>query len=105
MRIKIQDSDSKLILSYYIGPRTMASTYKFVRDLSERTKASTRSLVILRGYIGAVEEWFGGTIFRNSERFTDVARRAQSCTAAAAPQKPAADTEWSALVHPATQAH
>jgi len=38
MRIKIQDSDSKLILSCYIGPRTMASTYKFVRDLSERTK-------------------------------------------------------------------
>ncbi len=32
------DFDSKMILSYHIGPRNTVSAYKFVRDLSERTQ-------------------------------------------------------------------
>lgn len=55
------DSDSKMILSYYIGPRNTVSAFNFVRDLSERTTGVYQiTSDALRGYIGAVEEWFGG---------------------------------------------
>src|SRR5205807_6458525 len=39
------------------------SAYKFVKDLSERT-AGTYQITTdaLRGYIGAIEEWFGGDV-------------------------------------------
>lgn len=57
------DSDSKMILSYHIGPRNTVSAYKFVRDLSERTVGTYQiTSDALRGYVGAIEEWFGGDV-------------------------------------------
>lgn len=57
------DSDSKMILAYYIGPRNTVSAYKFVRDLSERTLGTYQiTSDALRGYVGAIEEWFGGDV-------------------------------------------
>jgi transposase-like protein/IS1 family transposase len=57
------DSDSKMILSYHIGPRNTVSAYKFVRDLSERTTGTYQITSDgLRGYVGAIEEWFGSDV-------------------------------------------
>jgi transposase-like protein/IS1 family transposase len=57
------DSDSKMILSYHIGPRNTVSAYKFVRDLSERTTGTYQITTdALRGYVGAIEEWFGSDV-------------------------------------------
>jgi len=57
------DSDSKMILSHYIGPRNTVSAYKFVRDLSERTQGVYQiTSDALRGYVGAIEEWYGGDV-------------------------------------------
>jgi transposase-like protein/IS1 family transposase len=57
------DSDSKMILSYHIGPRNTVSAYKFVRDLSERTHGVYQiTSDALRGYVGAIEEWFGADV-------------------------------------------
>ncbi len=57
------DSDSKMILPYYIGPRNTVSAYKFVRDLSERTLGTYQiTSDALRGYVGAIEEWYGADV-------------------------------------------
>ncbi|MFZ3211007.1 MAG: hypothetical protein WA188_05785 [Terriglobales bacterium] len=57
------DADTKLILSYYVGTRTTASAFEFVRDLSTRTvgrfQITTDSL---RGYVGAIAEHYGENI-------------------------------------------
>jgi IS1 family transposase len=57
------DSDTKLIISHYIGPRTTISAYHFVRDLSDRTVGRYQITTdALRGYVGAIEEWFGSDV-------------------------------------------
>lgn len=57
------DSQSKMILTHYIGPRNTVSAYKFVRDLSERTLGTYQiTSDALRGYIGAIEEWYGADV-------------------------------------------
>lgn len=57
------DSDSKMILSYHIGPRNTVSAWTFVRDLSERTLGKYQiTSDALRGYVGAIEEWFGADV-------------------------------------------
>ncbi|PYP83891.1 MAG: hypothetical protein DMG65_23570 [Candidatus Angelobacter sp. Gp1-AA117] len=57
------DSESKMILSFHIGPRNTVSAYQFVRDLSERTTGVFQITTdALRGYVGAVEEWFGADV-------------------------------------------
>jgi IS1 family transposase len=57
------DSDSKMILSYHIGPRNTVSAYKFVHDLSERTQGIYQiTSDALRGYVGAIEEWYGADV-------------------------------------------
>ncbi|HLJ29984.1 MAG TPA: IS1 family transposase [Candidatus Angelobacter sp.] len=57
------DSDTKMILSYHIGPRNTVSAYKFVRDLSERTLGVYQiTSDALRGYVGAIEEWYGNDV-------------------------------------------
>jgi IS1 family transposase len=57
------DSESKMILSFHIGPRNTVSAFKFVRDLSERTQGIYQiTSDALRGYVGAVEEWFGNDV-------------------------------------------
>jgi IS1 family transposase len=57
------DSDSKMILSYHIGPRNTVSAFKFVRDLSERTTGVYQiTSDALRGYVGAIEECFGNDV-------------------------------------------
>ncbi len=57
------DSDSKMILSFYIGPRNTVSAYKFVKDLSERTLGTYQiTSDALRGYVGAIEEWYGADV-------------------------------------------
>lgn len=57
------DSDTKMILSYYIGPRNTVSAYKFIRDLSERTLGTYQITAdALRGYVGAIEEWYGADV-------------------------------------------
>src|SRR5215472_18313654 len=54
------DSESKMILSYHIGPRNTVSAWTFVRDLSERTLGTYQiTSDALRGYVGAIEEWYG----------------------------------------------
>jgi transposase-like protein/IS1 family transposase len=57
------DSESKMILSYHIGPRNTVSAFKFVHDLRERTLGTYQiTSDALRGYIGAVEEWYGSDV-------------------------------------------
>jgi hypothetical protein len=47
----------------WTGPRNTVSAYKFVRDLSERTTGTYQITTdALRGYVGAIEEWFGGDV-------------------------------------------
>lgn len=57
------DSDSKMILSHYVGARNAVSAYSFVRDLSQRTVGRYQITTdALRGYVGAIEEWFGADV-------------------------------------------
>jgi transposase-like protein/IS1 family transposase len=57
------DSDSKMILSFHIGPRNTVSAYKFVHDLSQRTLGTYQiTSDALRGYVGAIEEWYGSDV-------------------------------------------
>ena len=57
------DSDSKMILSFHVGARNTVSAYKFVRDLSERTLGTYQiTSDALRGYVGAIEEWYGADV-------------------------------------------
>jgi len=57
------DSDTKLIISHHIGARNTINAYKFVRDLSQRTLGRYQiTSDALRGYVGAIEEWFGADV-------------------------------------------
>jgi IS1 family transposase len=57
------DSEFKIILSYYIGPRNTVSAFNFVRDLSQRTRGTYQiTSDALRGYVGAIEEWYGADV-------------------------------------------
>jgi len=57
------DSDSKMILSYHIGARNTVNAYQFVKDLGERTLGKFQITTdALRGYVGAIEEWFGADV-------------------------------------------
>jgi len=57
------DSDTKLIISHHIGARNTVNAYKFVHDLSRRTLGRYQiTSDALRGYVGAIEEWFGADI-------------------------------------------
>lgn len=57
------DSESKMILSYHIGPRNTVSAYEFVHDLSKRTTGKYQITTdALRGYVGAIEEWYGSDV-------------------------------------------
>jgi IS1 family transposase len=56
------DSESKAVLSYYVGKRDAVSAYEFIGDLSQRIAEQHRPQLTtdgLEGYIGAVEEHFG----------------------------------------------
>lgn len=56
------DSESKMILSHYIGRNTV-SAYYFVHDLRERTLGTYQITADgLSGYVGAIEEWFGNDV-------------------------------------------
>ena len=57
------DSETKLVLSYYVGKRIAESADEFIRDLSER--ASGRFQITtdgLRWYIPCIEERFGADV-------------------------------------------
>lgn len=57
------DSDTKLIISHHIGARNTINAYQFVRDLSRRTLGRYQiTSDALRGYVGAIEEWFGADV-------------------------------------------
>jgi len=59
------DSESKLILSYFVGKRDGASALQFVRDLSERIDPFFRCQITTDGfwpYINAIEEYFGANV-------------------------------------------
>ncbi len=48
---------------YHIGARNTINAYNFVRDLSQRTIERYQITTdALRGYVGAIEEWFGADI-------------------------------------------
>jgi IS1 family transposase/transposase-like protein len=59
------DSETKAVLSYYIGKRDAVSAYEFIGDLSQRIAPSHRPQLTtdgLEGYIQAVEEHFGADV-------------------------------------------
>ena len=57
------DSESKMILSYRVGDRNTVNAFAFVKDLSERTVGVYQITAdALRGYVGAIEEWFGADV-------------------------------------------
>lgn len=57
------DSDTKLVLSYYVGDRNTISAFVFMRDLSSRTLGRFQLTTdALRSYVGAVEEFYGADI-------------------------------------------
>ncbi|MBI3048060.1 MAG: IS1/IS6 family transposase [Acidobacteria bacterium] len=59
------DSETKAVLSYYIGKRDAVSAYEFIGDLSRRIAEQHRPQLTtdgLEGYIPAVEEHFGADV-------------------------------------------
>lgn len=59
------DSETKAVLSYYVGKRDAVSAYEFIGDLSRRIAEQHRPQLTtdgLEGYIGAVEEHFGADV-------------------------------------------
>ena len=57
------DSESKMILSYRIGARNTVNAFAFVKDLSRRTRGVYQiTSDALRGYVGAIEEWYGADV-------------------------------------------
>jgi transposase-like protein/IS1 family transposase len=59
------DSETKVVLSYYIGKRDAMSAYEFIGDLSQRIAEQHRTQLTtdgLDGYIDAVEEHFGAGV-------------------------------------------
>ena len=59
------DSETKLILSYYVGKRDGVSALAFVRDLSDRIDPTWHCQITTDGfrpYINAIEEYFGANV-------------------------------------------
>jgi hypothetical protein len=57
------DSESKLMISYYVGKRDAASTQEFVRDFSSRVRGRMQVTSDgFRPYIAAMEEYFGADV-------------------------------------------
>lgn len=59
------DSESKAVLSFYVGKRDAVSAYEFIGDLSQRIAEQHRPQLTtdgLEGYINAVEEHFGADV-------------------------------------------
>jgi len=59
------DSETKLILSYYVGKRDGESALRFICDLNERIAPRWRSQITTDGfkpYIAAIEEYFGADV-------------------------------------------
>ena len=59
------DSESKAVLSFYVGKRDAVSAYEFIGDLSRRIAEQHRPQLTtdgLEGYIDAVEEHFGADV-------------------------------------------
>jgi IS1 family transposase len=57
------DSETKMVLSYYIGKRDPISAYAFIRDLGERTVGRFQITTDgLRSYVGPIEEYYGAEI-------------------------------------------
>ena len=59
------DSETKLILSYRIGKRSVQTALEFMRDLSERIDPLWRCQITTDGfkpYINAIEEYFGANV-------------------------------------------
>ena len=57
------DADSKLIVSWLVGPRDAGSAYTFVSDLAERLAGRTQITSDgLRLYVDAVEDVFGADV-------------------------------------------
>jgi len=57
------DSESKMILSYLVGKRGIASANEFIKDLSERVTGRFQLTTDgYKGYLTAVEEHFGAGI-------------------------------------------
>ena len=57
------DSETKTVLSYYVGKRDAVSAYEFISDLSHRIVGRCQLTTDgLEGYIGAVEEHFGADV-------------------------------------------
>ena len=57
------DSETKMVLSYYVGKRVAASADAFIRDLSERVTGRFQITTDgLRWYIPCIEERFGADV-------------------------------------------
>jgi transposase-like protein/IS1 family transposase len=59
------DSETKAVLSYYVGKRDAVSAYEFIGDLSRRIADQHRPQLTtdgLEGYVGAVEEHVGADV-------------------------------------------
>ena len=57
------DADTKLIISWHIGPRDLGSAYTFMMDLAERL--ATRVQITtdgLQSYLNAIEDAFGADV-------------------------------------------
>ena len=57
------DADSKLIISWYVGPRDLGSAYTFMMDLAERLHGRVQLTTDgLNSYLSAVEDAFGADV-------------------------------------------
>lgn len=59
------DSETKAVLSYYVGKRDGFSAYEFIGDLNKRVTAQHRFQITtdgLEGYVPAIEEHFGADV-------------------------------------------
>lgn len=59
------DSETKAVLSYYVGKRDAVSAYEFIGELSQRIATRHRfqlSTDGLEGYVSAIEEHFGADV-------------------------------------------
>ena len=59
------DSDSKAVLSYYVGKRDGISAHEFIGDLRQRVAVHHRCQITtdgLEGYVPAIEEHFGADV-------------------------------------------
>ncbi len=57
------DADSKLIISWYVGPRDIGTAYTFLMDLAERPHGRVQLTTDgLSSYLSAVEDAFGADV-------------------------------------------